>query len=135
MSLIKPVSGRLTVHTTWPNRPHVRTWKFESSVVKFGRLSKRTVRPQRSDRLQFNFRHPPETLVSLIEKLQGGADCLHHLDGLKASTPLVGFGVLIDNTIKRLTCLYEIMSKNLIKKLVLNKMAHVLQASVFIPLE
>ena len=46
----------------------------------------------------------------------------------------MSFGVLIDNTIKRLTCLHEIMSRNLIKKLVLNEMAHVLQASVFIPL-
>ena len=53
---------------------------------------------------------------------------------MKASSPLVGFGVLIDNTIKWLTCLHEIMSRNLIEKLVLNKMAHVLQASVFIPL-
>ena len=53
-------------------------------------------------------------------------------DDLKASRPLVGFGVLIDNTIKGLTCLHEIMSRNLIKKLVLNKMAHVLQASVII---
>ena len=76
MSLIKPVSGRLTVRTTWSNHPHVRTWKFESSVVKFGRLSTWTVRPQRSDRLQFNFRHPPETLVSLTKKLQREADRL-----------------------------------------------------------
>ena len=53
---------------------------------------------------------------------------------MKASKPLVGFEVLIDNTIKWLTCLHEIMSRNLIEKLVLNKMAHVLQASVFIPL-
>ena len=44
------------------------------------------------------------------------------------------FDVLIDNTIKGLTCLHEIMSRNLIEKLVLNEMAHVLQASVFIPL-
>ena len=44
------------------------------------------------------------------------------------------FGVLIDNTIKGLTCLLEIMSRNLIEKSVLNEMAHVLQASVFIPL-
>ena len=36
---------------------------------------------------------------------------------LKASRPLVGFGVLIDNTIKGLTCLHEIMSRNLIKEL------------------
>ena len=46
----------------------------------------------------------------------------------------MGFGALIDNTIKGLTCLHEIMSRNLIKELVLNKMAHVLQESVFIPL-
>ena len=46
----------------------------------------------------------------------------------------MGFGVLIDNTIKGLTCLLEIMSKNLIEKSVLNEMAHVLQASVFIVL-
>ena len=46
----------------------------------------------------------------------------------------MGFGVLIDNTIKGLTCLHEFMSRNLIVKCVLNKMAHVLQASVFIPL-
>ena len=48
--------------------------------------------------------------------------------------PLVGIVVLIDNTIKGLTCMHEIMSSNLIEKLVLNEMAHVLQASVFIPL-
>ena len=60
---------------------------------------------------------------------------LKRLNGrLKASRPLVGFGVLIDNTIKGLTCLHEIMSRNLIEKLVLNEMAHVLQASVFISL-
>ena len=53
---------------------------------------------------------------------------------VKASRPLVGFGALIDNTIKGLTCLHEIMSRNLIKELVLNKMAHVLQASVFYPI-
>jgi len=35
----------------------------------------------------------------------------------------VGFGALIDNTIKGLTCLHKIMSRNLIKELVLNKMA------------
>ena len=46
----------------------------------------------------------------------------------------MGFGVLIDNTIKGLTCLHEIMSRNLIEKLVLNETAHELQASVFIPL-
>ena len=44
------------------------------------------------------------------------------------------FGILIDNTIKELTCLHEIMSRNLIVILILNEMAHVLQASVFIPL-
>jgi len=33
----------------------------------------------------------------------------------RASRPLVGFGVLIDNTIKGLTCLHEIMSRYLIK--------------------
>ena len=53
---------------------------------------------------------------------------------VKASRPLVDFGVLIDNTIKELICLHEIMSRNLIEKLVLNKMAHVLQASVIISL-
>ena len=53
---------------------------------------------------------------------------------MKASRPLVGFGALIDNMIKGLTCLHEIMSRNLIMKLVLNEMARVLQASVFIPL-
>ena len=46
----------------------------------------------------------------------------------------MGFGVLIDNMIKGLTCLHEITSRNLIEKLVLNEMAHVLQASVFVPL-
>ena len=46
----------------------------------------------------------------------------------------MGFGALIDNTIKGLTCLHEIMSRNLTVKLVLNEMAHVLQASVIIPL-
>ena len=48
--------------------------------------------------------------------------------------PLVGFGALIDNTIKGLTCLHEIMNMYLIMKCVLKEMAHVLQASVFIPL-
>jgi hypothetical protein len=33
----------------------------------------------------------------------------------RASRPLVGFGALIDNTIKGLTCLHEIMSRYLIK--------------------
>jgi len=46
----------------------------------------------------------------------------------------VGFGALIDNTIKGLTCLHEIMNRYLIMKCVLKEMAHVLQASVFIPL-
>ena len=53
---------------------------------------------------------------------------------LKASRPLVSFGVLIDNTIKGLTCLHVIMSRNLIKELVLNKMAHVFQEIMFTPL-
>ena len=52
----------------------------------------------------------------------------------RASRPLVGFGVLMDNTIKGLTCLHEIISRNLIEKLVLNEMAYVLQVSVFIPM-
>jgi len=42
----------------------------------------------------------------------------------------VGFGALIDNTIKWLTYLHKIMSRNLTMKLVLKEMAHVLQASV-----
>jgi len=46
----------------------------------------------------------------------------------------VDFGVLIDNTIKGLTCLHEFISRNLSVKCVLNEIAHVLQASVFIPL-
>ena len=33
----------------------------------------------------------------------------------------MGFGVLIHNTIKGLTCLYEIMSSNLVEKFVRNK--------------
>jgi len=41
---------------------------------------------------------------------------------------------LIDNTIKGLTCLHEIMSRYLIMKCVLKEMAHVLQTRVFIPL-
>ena len=36
----------------------------------------------------------------------------------RASRPLVGFGVLIDNTIKRLTCLHEIMSRYLICEMI-----------------
>ena len=41
----------------------------------------------------------------------------------------MGFGVLIDNTIKELTCWYEIMSRYLIYDI-----AHVLQANVYVPL-
>ena len=54
----------------------------------------------------------------------------------RASGPLVGFGVLIDNTIKGLTCLYEIMSmsKDLTQDVILNKVTHVLQENVYIPL-
>ena len=52
----------------------------------------------------------------------------------RASRPLVGFGVLIDNTIKGLTCLQEIMSRDLIQDVILNKVTHVLQANVYIPL-
>ena len=60
---------------------------------------------------------------------------LTHLSVIeRASRPLVGFGGLIDNTIKGLTCLHEIMNRYLIMKCVLKEMAHVLQASVFIPL-
>ena len=55
-------------------------------------------------------------------------------EDVKASRPLVSFGLLIDNTIRGLTCLYEIMSRNSIEELILNKMAYVLQAIVFIPL-
>ena len=55
-------------------------------------------------------------------------------EDVKASRPLVGFGLLIDNTIRGLTCFYEIMSRNSIEELILNKMAYVLQAIVFIPL-
>jgi hypothetical protein len=47
----------------------------------------------------------------------------------RASRPLVGFGVLIDNTIKELTCWHEIMSRYLIYDI-----AHVLQANVYVPL-
>ena len=46
----------------------------------------------------------------------------------------MGFGVLIDNMIKGLPCLHEIMSRNSAKKLILNEKAYVLQASVFISL-
>jgi len=42
----------------------------------------------------------------------------------------VDFSVLNDNTIKKLTYLNEIMSKNSIKELILNEMAHVLQVCV-----
>ena len=52
---------------------------------------------------------------------------------MKASRSLVGFGILTDNTIKELTYLHEIMSRNLIVKSVLNEMAYILQASVIIP--
>jgi len=55
-------------------------------------------------------------------------------EDVKVSRPLVSFGLLIDNTIRGLTCLYEIMSRNSIEELILNKMAYVLQAIVFIPL-
>ena len=46
----------------------------------------------------------------------------------------MGFGVLIDNTIKGLTCLHEIMNRYLIMKCVLKEIAHVLQANVYVPL-
>ena len=46
----------------------------------------------------------------------------------------MGFGVLIDNTIKRLTFLHEIMSWDLIQDVILNEVTHVLQANVYIPL-
>jgi len=39
----------------------------------------------------------------------------------------VGFGVLIDNTIKGLTCLHEMMSRDLIHDVILNEVTHVLQ--------
>ena len=45
------------------------------------------------------------------------------IGNLKASRPLVGFGVSIDNTIKGLICLHENMRRNSIKKLMLNEMA------------
>ena len=44
------------------------------------------------------------------------------------------FGVLIDNTIIGLTCLHEMMSRDLIHDVILNEVTHVLQASVHIPL-
>ena len=53
----------------------------------------------------------------------------------RASRPLVGFGVLINNTIKGLTCLHEIMSRYLIQGLMKFEIAHVLQANVYVPLE
>jgi len=40
-------------------------------------------------------------------------------NSVKASRPLVSFGVLIDNTIKGLTCLHEIISRNSNEKLIL----------------
>ena len=43
----------------------------------------------------------------------------------------MGFGVLIDNTIKELTCWDEIMSRYLN---LWNDIAHVLQANVYVPL-
>ena len=46
----------------------------------------------------------------------------------------MGFGALIDNTIKGLIYLHEIMNTYLIMKYVLKEIAQVLQASVFIPL-
>jgi len=52
----------------------------------------------------------------------------------RASRPLVGFGVLIDNTIKGLICLHEIMIRYLIQGLMKIEKAHVLQANVYIPL-
>ena len=52
----------------------------------------------------------------------------------RASRPLVGFGVLIDNTIKGLTCLHEIMSRYLIKGLMKFVIAHILQANVYVTL-
>ena len=47
----------------------------------------------------------------------------------------MGFGVLIDNTIKELICLHEIMSRYLIQGLMKFVIAHVLQANVYVPLE
>jgi len=40
------------------------------------------------------------------------------LQGERASRPLVGYGVLIDNTIKGLICLREIMSRYLICEMI-----------------
>jgi len=52
----------------------------------------------------------------------------------RASRPLVSFGVLIDNTIKGVTCLHEIMSRYLIQGLMKFEITHVLQANVYVPL-
>ena len=46
----------------------------------------------------------------------------------------MGFGVLIDNMIKGLTCLHEIMSRDLNQAVILNEVNHVLQASMYFPL-
>ena len=53
----------------------------------------------------------------------------------RASRPLVGFGVLIDNTIKGLIYLHEIMSRYLIQGLMKIEKAYVLQANVYVPLK
>ena len=42
------------------------------------------------------------------------------------------FGVLIDNTIKGVTCLHEIMSRDLIQDVILNEVTHVLQVNMCI---
>ena len=47
----------------------------------------------------------------------------------RQSRPIMGFGVLNDNTIKELTYLHEIMSRNLIQELILNEMARVVWIS------
>ena len=46
----------------------------------------------------------------------------------------MGFGILIDNTIKGLTCLHKIMSRYLIQGLMKFEIAHVLLANVYVPL-
>ena len=46
----------------------------------------------------------------------------------------MGIGVLIDNKIKGLICLHEIMSRYLICELIQIEIAHVLQAIVHVPL-
>ena len=46
----------------------------------------------------------------------------------------MGFGVLIDNMIKELTCLHEIMSRDLNQAVILNEVNHVLQAKRFYPI-